>query len=151
MTNTFLSIWSSVYYHFALNVLYLDRDMDLGTTWYAWGREFSRISNIGYFLRFRSWIGSVTVLNMKNILEMLIFYYLNKSNRTTMRPLGIQRVIQKKVYHDLDHLEKCGFLHSVQHVLNNIFKVFYRHCKFLTIFAVFHGNFWKTKISSCLK
>ena len=30
----------------------------------------------------------------------------------------------KKVYHDLDHVEKCGFLHGVQHVLNNIFEVF---------------------------
>ena len=28
----------------------------------------------------------------------------------------------KKV--DLDHVEKCGFLHSVQHVSNNIFEVF---------------------------
>ena len=30
----------------------------------------------------------------------------------------------KKVYPDLDHVEKCGFLHGVQHVSNNIFEVF---------------------------
>ena len=28
----------------------------------------------------------------------------------------------KKVYRDLDRVEKCGFLHSVQHVSNNIFE-----------------------------
>ena len=31
---------------------------------------------------------------------------------------------KKKVYCDLDHVEKCGFLHGVQHVLNDIFEVF---------------------------
>ena len=31
---------------------------------------------------------------------------------------------KKKVYHDLDLVEKCGFLHGVQHVSNNIFKAF---------------------------
>ena len=30
----------------------------------------------------------------------------------------------KKVYHDLDHAEKCGFLHSVQRVSNDIFEKF---------------------------
>ena len=30
----------------------------------------------------------------------------------------------KKVYRDLEHVERCGFLHSVQHVLNKIFEVF---------------------------
>ena len=30
----------------------------------------------------------------------------------------------KKVYRDLDHVEKCGFLHGVQHVSNNISEVF---------------------------
>ena len=30
----------------------------------------------------------------------------------------------KKVYRDLDHVEKCGFLHGVQRVSNNIFEVF---------------------------
>ena len=30
----------------------------------------------------------------------------------------------KKVYRDLDHAEKCGFLHGVQHVSNNLFEVF---------------------------
>ena len=34
------------------------------------------------------------------------------------------RGYSKKVYHDLDHVEKCGFLHGVQHVSNTIFKVF---------------------------
>ena len=30
----------------------------------------------------------------------------------------------KKVYHDIDQVGKCGFLHGVQHALNNIFEVF---------------------------
>ena len=30
----------------------------------------------------------------------------------------------KKVYHYLDLVEKCGFLHGVQHVSNNIFETF---------------------------
>ena len=30
----------------------------------------------------------------------------------------------KKKYRYLDHIEKFGFLHGVQHVLNNIFEVF---------------------------
>ena len=28
------------------------------------------------------------------------------------------------MYRDLDHVEKCGFLHGVQNVSNNIFEVF---------------------------
>ena len=39
----------------------------------------------------------------------------------------------KKVYRDLDHIEKCGFLHGLQHVSYNIFVVF-------VDIAVFHGN-----------
>ena len=38
--------------------------------------------------------------------------------------------------------KKCGFLHGVQRVSNNIWGVF-GHGNFLTIFGVFHGNFWK--------
>ena len=34
------------------------------------------------------------------------------------------RGYSKKVYHDLDLVEMCGFLHGVQHVLNNIFEGF---------------------------
>ena len=30
----------------------------------------------------------------------------------------------KKVYRDLDHVEKCGFLYGVQHVSNNTVEVF---------------------------
>ena len=30
--------------------------------------------------------------------------------------------VKEKVYHDLDYVEKCGFLHDVQHVSNNIFE-----------------------------
>ena len=30
----------------------------------------------------------------------------------------------KKVYHDLDLIETCGFLHGVQHVSINIFEAF---------------------------
>ena len=39
-------------------------------------------------------------------------------------------LLKKKVYDDLDHVEKCGFLHGVQHVLNNIFEVFLDIAKF---------------------
>ena len=49
----------------------------------------------------------------------------------------------KKVYRDLDHVEKCGFLHGVQHVSNNIFEVFLDIANFLPFFAAFHGNFRK--------
>ena len=34
------------------------------------------------------------------------------------------RGYSKKVYHDLDLVETCGFLHGVQHVLNDIFEGF---------------------------
>ena len=37
---------------------------------------------------------------------------------------------KKKVYHDLDLVEKCGFLHGVQHVSNNIFETFLDIAKF---------------------
>ena len=39
-------------------------------------------------------------------------------------------LLKKKVYNDLDHVEKCGFLHGVQHVLNNISEVFLDIAKF---------------------
>ena len=41
------------------------------------------------------------------------------------------RVIQKKVYHELDHPERCGFLHSVQHVAINTFETYLHIAKFL--------------------
>ena len=31
---------------------------------------------------------------------------------------------KKCIHRDLDRVEKCGFLHGVQHVSNNIFEVF---------------------------
>ena len=55
----------------------------------------------------------------------------------------------KKVFLDRSYVEKWGFLYSVQHGSNIIFlKVFFRHCKILTIFAVFHGEFWSENFSS---
>ena len=34
------------------------------------------------------------------------------------------------MYRDLDHVEKCGFLHGAKHVLNDIFEVFLDIAKF---------------------
>ena len=41
--------------------------------------------------------------------------------RRTCKPH--EGVFQKKVYPELDHLERCGFLHGVQHVTINIFEI----------------------------
>ena len=55
----------------------------------------------------------------------------------------------KKVYFDLDQLEKCGFLHAIQLVAINTFKIIvFLNDRNLDIFAVFHGNFWSKKFSS---
>ena len=48
----------------------------------------------------------------------------------------------KKVF--CDHVEKCGFLHDVQHVSNNLFKVFLDIAKImpflLYIVGIFRGK-----------
>ena len=49
----------------------------------------------------------------------------------------------KKVYHDLDHTEECGFLHGVQHASNNIFEVFLDIANFLPFLLYFVGIFGK--------
>ena len=49
----------------------------------------------------------------------------NFVGKRNWRPLiSYKGLFKKKVYDDLDHVEKCGFLHGVQHVLNNTFEVF---------------------------
>ena len=51
----------------------------------------------------------------------------------------------KKVYLDLNHVEKCGFFHGVQHVSNNIFEVFLdieNFLPFLLYFMGILGNFF---------
>ena len=58
----------------------------------------------------------------------------------------LYRVIQKKVYRDLDHVERCGFSHSVQHVLNYIFEVFLDIANFGPFLLYFMGIFGKQKI-----
>ena len=52
----------------------------------------------------------------------------------------------KKVYCDLDHVEKCGFLHGVQHALNNIFEVFLDIANFWPLLLYFMGIFRKQKL-----
>ena len=42
---------------------------------------------------------------------------------------------------DLGHIEKCGFLHAVQHVSNITFKVFVGVVKFWPYLLYFMGNF----------
>ena len=54
------------------------------------------------------------------------------------------------MYRDLDHVERCGFLHSVQHVLNNIFEVFLDIANFWPFLLYFMGIFGK-KILKLLK
>ena len=58
----------------------------------------------------------------------------------------VNGLFKKKVYHDLDHVEKCGFLHGVQHVLNNIFEVYLDIANFWPFFLYFMGIFGKQKI-----
>ena len=53
---------------------------------------------------------------------------------------------KKKVYRDLDHVQRCGFLHSVQNVLNSIFEVFLDIANFLLFLLYFMGIFGKQKI-----
>ena len=55
----------------------------------------------------------------------------------------------KKVFLDLGRIEKFGFLHVIQHVLNITFQVFLGVVKLFTIFAVFQGKFWSENFSSC--
>ena len=43
------------------------------------------------------------------------------------------------MYRDLDHVEKCGFLHGVQHVSNDIFEVFLDIANFLPFLLHFMG------------
>ena len=52
------------------------------------------------------------------------------------------------MYLELDNLERCAFLHGVQHVAINTLEVFLDIAKFLAIFAIFHENFWSKKLSS---
>ena len=47
------------------------------------------------------------------------------------------------MYHDLDHVEKWGFLHGVQHVLNNIFEVLLDIANFLPFLLYFMEIFGK--------
>ena len=47
------------------------------------------------------------------------------------------------MYRDLDHVEKCGFLHGVQHVSNNIFEVFLDIANFCPFLLHFMGNLEK--------
>ena len=49
------------------------------------------------------------------------------------------------MYHDLDHLEKCGFLHGVQDVLNNISEAFLDIAKFWPFLLYFMGIFGAKK------
>ena len=55
------------------------------------------------------------------------------------------RGCSKKVYNDLNHVEKCGFLHGVQHVLKNISEVFLDIAKFWPSLLYFMGIFGKKK------
>ena len=48
-------------------------------------------------------------------------------------------VHSKKVYRDLDQVDKCGFLHGVQHVSNNIFEVFLDIANFWPFLLHFMG------------
>ena len=50
-------------------------------------------------------------------------------------------VDQKKVNFVLDQLERCGFLHGVQHVSNNTSVVFFDIAKFLPFLLYFMGIF----------
>ena len=59
--------------------------------------------------------------------------------------LTVRYIIKKKVYRDLDHVERCGFLHSVQHVLNNIFEVFLDIANFCPFLLYFMGIFENQK------
>ena len=43
------------------------------------------------------------------------------------------------MYRDLDHVEKCGFLHGVQHVSNNIIEVFLDVANFCPFLLHFMG------------
>ena len=52
---------------------------------------------------------------------------------------------KKKVYRDLDHVEKCGFSHGVQHVSNNKFKAFLDIENFWPFLLYFMGIFGKQK------
>ena len=45
----------------------------------------------------------------------------------------------KKVYHDPDLVEKCGFLYGVQHVSNNIFDTFLDIANFWPFLLYFMG------------
>ena len=47
----------------------------------------------------------------------------------------------KKGFLDLGHIEKCGFLHGVQHVSNIPFQVFFGVVKFWPFLLYFMGNF----------
>ena len=49
------------------------------------------------------------------------------------------------MYRDLEHIEKCGFLHGVQHVPNNTFEVFSDIANFLPFLLYFMGIFGKQK------
>ena len=43
------------------------------------------------------------------------------------------------MYHDLDYVEKCGFLHGAQQVLNSIFEVFLDIANFGPFLLYFMG------------
>ena len=79
--------------------------------------------------------------------RIILFLYLAKCQVDIV--FGFHRTFitghPKKVYRDLDHVKSCGFLHSVQHVLNNIFKAFLdiaNFWPFLLYFMGILGNFF---------
>ena len=68
-----------------------------------------------------------------------IFHFLHRTGIGQVYAL-ITGHSKKKVYRDL---EKCGFLHGVQHVSNNIFEVFLDIVNFLSFSLYFMGIFGK--------
>ena len=71
---------------------------------------------------------------------------------TILMDIGLSNITghSKKVYCDLDHVEKCGFLHDVQHVSNNIFEAFLDIANFWPFLLYFMGT-WKKKFFKLLK